>query len=1037
MWKTFCPLLLMLSTFDFPRDKSAARAEPAPAAVELVIRGDDLSHREETRGRTGNRDEISDGGVPEDQETSSELVGRWRNNDGALEPKWRDGDTVPLLPFSQFSEYTKDKIDNDDEDDYGRRGTKYRENNGPDEPPRSRSSPRISYPEYTDYELAGDKRGREEYEEVSPRKKDTRPASNRNAASSKGTSKETLDFAENKDATSSRYREAFQLKDYEHELGDGEYLKPRPRKRRPPQNYEFALAKNETSSNERKLESNSGPWPRTNVKKNPSESDARNDRFVRNSVELKSLLKMQQEEGLSLSELLQRRNLTLNDLLRGKADVINALKSKDNEEAEDYIEEASKIMSHTFTRVSVAKKPPWITDLELRNTKSSQIKDEHTILIIPVDGMNLTNSAGPGSSLTKRVGIVHSGAENATMGGSMIVPDPPRAKVTPTTSSPTMIATSSSMELLPSNDSAGKSPNGGETRGEGLDEDEIMEFSDFTDYKNGRNSMSPVWLMVKDQENDKSSAGSVKDNYQDSGSTLSIEQILSPTERSKLARNSSSVSKNGEQPGAKAAKTLTKDDERVTTEHPEGDYSSFSEQEYQDDAPFMYHDLEQNTQVNSPIDEHDMSRTIMREIESALDAVSYGSNFTMDDRQVVLNNASEENVQYSLRNHQIVNETEKKSYEDIVSEVEPEARAEIFELFASGSAGKRLERLLKSRNMSLEELIALRQRGSSKVHLAEVSRLKVQKSNDGHRTEGTAVLELVTLSPAKNVHESQQRSGSFENSTLTPKDFVHPEADTTQQQILTSDSTVQNEGAILDPLSNEAAEEQEDIKGRHRTVQIVDLLTTFGSLPFAKDIQRDFAGDYDIVERRKLPKQDSKVGVAFVNDDAEATRSNDTPSVVQSGYVKEVMKQEPSSIDIRTVYGDTSNPVAEEEDDEKGKTLSKVKPSIIASGAILGVTIVVFLAIFIVCRIRQKQKYRYRNTFSRAVFQGPMLAARKLSNSSSLSTVMINVVATSTTKRPERNEIREPVGDADLKSDIDNDSLDANDSWETIPDYMK
>ena len=1033
----------MLFTFDFPRDRSA-RAEPARAGVGLVIRGDDLSHREETRGRTGHRDDISDGGILEAQESSSELVGRWRNNDGALEPKWRDGDTVPLLPFSQFSQYTKDKIDNDDDDDYGRRGAKYRQNNGRDDPPRSRSSHRISYPEYTDYELAGNKRGREEHEEVLPRKKDTRSAINRNPASSKGTGKETLALAENKDAASSRYREAFQVKDYEHELDDGEYLKPRPRKRRPPQNYEFALAENETSSNERKLESNSGPWARTNVKKNPSDSETRNGQFVRNSVELKSLLKMQQEEGLSLSELLQRRNLTLNDLLRGKADVINALKSKDNEEAEDYIEEASKIMSHTFTRVSVAKKPEWITDLEFGSTKSSRIKDEHRILIIPVGGMNLTNSAGPVSSLTKHVGIVHSEAENATMGGSMIAPDHPRARVTPpTTSSPAMIATSlpvatNSMELLPSNDSTGKSPNGGETRGEGLDEDEIMEFSDFTDYKNGRNSMSPVWLMVKDQENDKSSAGGVKDNYQDSGSTLSIEQLLSPTERSMLAKNSSSVSKSGEQPGVKAAKTLAKDEERVITEHPEGDYSSFSEHEYQDDAPFMYHDLEQNTQVNSPIDEHDTSRTIMREIESALEAVSYGANFTMDDRQVVLNHASAANVHHHPSNHQNVNETEKKSYEDIVSEVEPEARAEIFELFASGSAGKRLERLLKSRNMSLEELIALRQRGSSRVHLAEVSRLKVQKPNDGHRTEGAAVLELVTLSPAKNVYELEQKSGrSFENSTLTPKDFVRPEEDATRQQVFTSESTVQNEAAVPDTRSNEAAEEQEDIKGRHRTVEIVDLLTTFGSLPFAKDIQRDFAGEYDILERRKLPKEDSKVGVAFANEDAKATRANDTPNVVQSGYVKEVMKQEPSSIDIRTVYGDTSDPVAEEEDNEKGKTLSKVKPSIIASGAILGVTIVVFLAIFIVCRIRQKQKYRYRNTFSKAVFQGPMLAARKLSNSSSLSTVMINVVATSTTKRPERNEIREPVGDADPKSDIDNDSLDANDSWETIPDYMK
>lgn len=950
---------------------------------------------------------------------------------------------MPLLPFFQFSRYSRDKIDSEDEEEgYGHQGPKYR-GDGEQGALRSRSNLRTSYSDYEDYDSIGNRRGYRERGAL-PRKRNNQPFSTQSTVNSRQADKEILNFAENKDAASTRYQGVFQVhaNDYEHELDDEEYLKPRPRKRRPPQNYEFALVENETSSNERELEANPEAGSITNVKKNPSDSDSKDSQFLQNAMELKSLLKMQQEEGLSLSELLQRRNLTLNDLLKGKADAINALRSKDSGEGEDYAEEASRTASSSFTKVSAAKKPQWVTGAEPASVKNSQKTEELRISIIPVDVTDLANATGPVSSGTKRT-VMYSEAESATAGKSILATlDPPRTKATPLASAPATIATSlptatNSMESVPSSDAAGKLANGGEMKAGGLDEDEIMEFSDFTDYKNGRASMSPVWLMMKDQENERSTVAGVNDDDEDRGSTLSIEQLLSPTERTKPVKNVSIALENG-QARVEADQILANED-----------YGVFSEQEYQDDAPTTYHDLEHNTQVNAPVDENDMNGSIMQEIESALDAMSYGTNFTMNNHPASVKNEPEEGADYPPRNHQNVNATEKKSYDEIVSEVEPEARAEIFELFASGSAGKRLERLLKSRNMSLEELIALRQRGSSKVHLAEVTRLRVQKPN-GELQEGRSK-QITTVPLQTGLRESGQRdtdtrtTGSSEDykgindasseSTLKPTNLVPTEESATQRSHSTS-NYAKNEDSSHGIYYN-GNEEREDIKERHREIHIVDILTTFGSLPFAKNIQRDFAGEYDIADRKRLPGQGSDLGVVFVKDNAEAIRANDTSNDVQSGYVKEIVKEDPSSIDTRTAYRETDSVFDKDEKNEDGKALSKVKPSIIASGAILGVTIVVFLAIFIVCRIRQKQKYRYRNTFSRAVFQGPMLAARKLSNSSSLSTVMVNVVATSTTKRPDKNEMQETVGDMDFKSDIENDSLDANDSWETIPDYMK
>ncbi|XP_076661693.1 uncharacterized protein LOC143365419 [Halictus rubicundus] len=999
MWKIFCPLLLMLFTFDYPRGRSA-RAEPIRANGELDPRDDDQNHREEIRKRAEIKNDDPKFPFYGDDENSSERIGRWRKNGEALEPKWRDGDTVPLLPFSQLTRYTAGDLDNIEEDEEvsNPRGPKFKQNG---ETQFSRNTERIPYADHRDYGSIDQKRENRN-EEILSRKRNNRPA---NAFKPEATSNDeeetkTEDLAERRrESTSTKYREAFQVRpnDYEHELDDEEYLKPRPRKRRPPQNYEFALTWNETSRPEA-----SGFKP--NVQTTSSESESRNQ-FAKNAMELKSLLKMQQEEGLSLSELLQRRNLTLNDLLKGRADAINALRSKDAD-TDDYVDERTTIPP---LAKSTTKRPSR-TSTEATRSKSSL--REGIISIVPVVVDLHENASGPSEM---RLG-------QSTTGKSFDT-ELPRARGTPsagiltlvTTSMPFPVATNS-MELLRSEESTASLRGNGEIRFDGLDEDEIMEFSDFPDYKNGRNAMSPVWLTVKDENGE--SPELPRENYEDKGSTLSIEQLLNPTERSK------STSEN--------EKRMNTEDSVTIGRPGKEDYNMYMDHEYQDDASAAYQD--RNVEVTTSTDESDHGKTVTSGMEIMLDSPTDGNSTKH-------HGTNPDDANYTLRHEHGVNATTKKSYDDIISEVEPEARAEIFELFASGSAGKRLERLLKSRNMSLEELIALRQRGSSKVHLAEVSRIKVTKLKNENKEENSS--DAATSSFTENGTGEGRAIGnnydkrvngylteSYENvpkSASYPVNFIQPEEITTARSVSTVATSRTEDGSVLDG--------KEEI-GERREVQIVDLLTTFDSLPFAKDIQRKLAGEYNREEKKRLPADDDNLRMIVVNN-REIVGANDTANTIQSGFVKEIVKHEPNSIDIRTIYRETDVFTDDEGRSEKERTLSKIRPSIIASGAILGVTIVVFLAIFITCRIKQKQKYRYRNTFSRAVFQGPMLAARKLSNSSSLSTVMVNVIATSTTKRPEKNDTVVHAGEMDSKSDIDNDSLDANDSWETIPDYMK
>ncbi|XP_033207370.1 uncharacterized protein LOC117166973 [Belonocnema kinseyi] len=949
-----------------------------------------------------------------------ESIGRWRSNGKALEPKWRDGDSVPLVPFQSATVKNKSsnvknqssiEVDEDkDEKTFinNRHSTHWMSQSEEKEiiitdkydfNKRHKPDNKNDYQGFRSPELRLSRRRKppqlEDEVIYHPSEKSSSSSEDfqeeNNARNKKESKIPTLSYDNNEylERVALRYRETFQNHPNEYELNDEEYQRPRPRKRRPPQNYEFSEVKTSPLSSTDKI--TSSPTYSTIKSQRRQEATRRNNLTRTNhnrttiktdsekpseNSELKSLLKMQQVEGVSLSETLQRRNLTLSDLLQGKADIINLLKSthEDNESEEELnarvkaVEVLKISASSTSGTSSTTQRTPWLpakilgnpvdpfSNFRAASTQAYQkvlpTQEERKDRIRPTESMNAVKM--PISSENPIV---------VTTTESVNIQDKERVKIT-------------------------------------YDEDEIMEFSDFT-MKNSKTSTIPNNSEKK--ETTQPSISEADKFNRDSESTLSIEHILSSTKQPSLTENESAIDTFWEQ-----SRERIRFENKIPHSGQEDDHISSTEMssfdfEYQNDGP------------------HDTSHKI-----------AYQKNEETHEEEPNSKELTPKNSQTSdfPQNH--------KTYlnhknDQIYLEMEPDARAEILELFDSGSSANKLESLLRARNMSLDDLIALRQRGSSQLHLAEVAQIRdnsfrssapkdEQNQDFQEKKEDAKIVKSdCTLPPV--VKELVEWIKQKEPTKETPKEILHIK----EFETLPPNWFDQFGYPQIEQRSKE--QELEEFNAEKFRERGTDVNPESSNQP---DNLID-ALNFDSSEHFKNRQNPEEI--LFYTSEVPPSnlpeRRNNSMISIENVRVQEIES------DISGTFNNIYRLNADEGKSEERNSISRVRPSIIASGAILGATIVGFLGIFIACRIRQKQKYTYRNTFSRAVFQSPILTTRKLSNSSSLNTIMVNVVATSTTKRPEKTGSPETDDDYDHKSDIENDSLDANDSWETIPDFMK
>ncbi|XP_008554713.1 putative uncharacterized protein DDB_G0277255 [Microplitis demolitor] len=831
----------------------------------------------------------------------------------------------------------------------------------------------------------------------------------------------------------------------EYELNDEEYQRPRPRKRRPPSNYEFEEVDKSSPGNS---ELKSKERPVVNHRRNRTRNNETEVHKLENT-ELKSLLKMQQVEGTSLSEILQRRNLSLSDLLKRKSEVINVLKNKDDDlDNSGSIDNITSIFNYDSNNnssnsnnndnndndnsnnnnkiknsIKEANERRWRRPFrrnKLRvpsrrtTTSRTPLKESTTEETSPENiDEDKKSTEEPERKYNEKLSTI------SKLSPSIIFPRLNSFTKRPVTLIPTSTSTTTTAKPATKSQTVIKEATDERTANEGRlkpgqsDDDEIMEFSDFStvstdvdqESDGDKTERSDFPVTERSDTNYYFNGGNTifsrfEDLTKDIGSTLSIEHILTT------------------QPPTKPTKVDPIDESN----------NLFSESDdYQNDG--LKHEQED--------DEGNFAGTTL----------GYEGTDDLDYDSTSPSNASKN----KNRNSEI--------YERIVSEMEPEVRAEIFELISTGSSAKRLEEILRSRNMSIDELIALRQRGSSRVHLAELSRLRSRSGSE--TSDDDPVTEPVT---------------STESSRIDTDD---------------DDDDLKKEPIIIDLFGNKGFEagiinEKNETGSKKNLLKLDDLLSAFDSLPFL----RNYTIDDEIVEKVSTVTSTSttesfKYEIKNIFDEFRAGRvgfagdkaggggtgihaqemkiireelgindkrtgkniridvnNKENGSVEQEmGTVEEIIRKF-ESLDSTEETNPTVPEVKPVEINLAGeverKNLSRVRPSIIASGAILGMTIVGFLVIFIVCRIKQKQRYRYKNSFAKTVFQTPAMSGRKLSNSSSLNTIMVNVVATSTAKRAVQRETQQVEEHFDCsKSDIDNDSLDANDSWETIPDFMK
>ena len=955
-------------------------------------------------------------------EVSGHPIGRWRSTGKALEPKWRDGDYVPLVPFHTETVPNKSSIEknqpsiedseeNDDKNYASKRQHALRKLRNQekstiisDEYDFNRShkpNDKNDYRRFRNPEIRLKRRRRppqleneEKYQPVPNEYEDLLEINNQDG-SKKGRHVPSLsnDNSRYLEGVALRYRETFQNHPNEYELNDEEYQRPRPRKRRPPQNDEFVEVKTSTFSNDKVT---SSPLSSTTNSERKQKTTQPNDIIRRNNnrtlignsnydqppknTELESLLKMQQVEGLSLSDSLQG-NLTLSDLLQGKTDVINLLKSRheDNESKElNSMAKSIETIKNSGSSndiPSTTERVPW-RPRQTVPTKSFQkpVSDQFSIF-------------RAASTDVYQIMPTQEEKENVHPTESM------KSTKIPVSSEVPIVVTTTESVILQEKDKVKIT----------YDEDEIMEFSDFTVNNSKPSSKTDCYERTINYE----TTSKIDSFNRDSKSTLSNKDTLDPTEQSSISENGS------------------KED---------GDKFSKQSERIQYENKIAYSGNENDNIRNTKIDSFELEYQD-DEGHDSIHEIGYKENIKILKEEATFKEDSRTTEEPPLPSHKTF--LNHKNYE-IYPEMEPDARAEILELFNTNSSANKLESLLKARNMSIEDLIALRRRGSSQLHLAEVA-----QSRDN----------LFRLSTDKDVGESQDfQNNSHENEnvkTVKPDCSSFREAKVFVKRIEDEELNKKPMEEVLhikefetlppnwsdqfgDPDSFTSNKERKQESKEQINLERFEETRT-EQFPESFKESDGFLNTLSNLESSRSSKtEQSTEGISYyTNNSEEPDRRNNSMILTEDDRVHE------SVSDVSNTFSNIYRLNSDNKESREKHSISKIKPSIIASGAILGVTIVVFLGIFIACRIRQKQKYTYRNTFSRTVFQSPVVASRKLSNSSSLNTIMVNVVATSTTKRPEKTQSPETDDEYDVKSDIENDSLDANDSWETIPEYMK
>jgi hypothetical protein len=301
----------------------------------------------------------------------------------------------------------------------------------------------------------------------------------------------------------------------------------------------------------------------------------------------------------------------------------------------------------------------------------------------------------------------------------------------------------------------------------------------------------------------------------------------------------------------------------------------------------------------------------------------------------------------------------KNSYEDVdVTESNPslftdlhhnsslEDKSDILELLGDRRSGARLTKILLQRNMSLDELLDQRERGSSQLHLAEIMNAKSRSLSAPRSEDRWDIVTAFEHFPRFNIGnlksvkpddiQTDSRGFSYFASIIN----IQPTDDGFKEKIV--------------PKEIESASKTNNEYPTWRSVAYNGHINPFESHNFNGQEGPHTA----IVSSRALPPQSGEADVEYQshnNDDDEnmaktvqqieneVARANDILDLELSGhsFTRNAVRIENSYMSIG------------------------VRSAIIASSCIVGVSLFIFIIIFVTCKWRQRQlnKLNYMESF--------------------------------------------------------------------------
>uniref|UniRef100_A0A182SKF9 Uncharacterized protein n=1 Tax=Anopheles maculatus TaxID=74869 RepID=A0A182SKF9_9DIPT len=278
-----------------------------------------------------------------------------------------------------------------------------------------------------------------------------------------------------------------------------------------------------------------------------------------------------------------------------------------------------------------------------------------------------------------------------------------------------------------------------------------------------------------------------------------------------------------------------------------------------------------------------------------------------------------------------VTESNPSLFNDLSPIASADDRRELLELMEDRRIGSRLAKVLSQRNMTLEQLLEHRRRGSSQLHLAEIANGKVKPIDDK--------IDIVTAFE----HFPRFNIGNLRS--IRPDDI---KLDSQGFSYFTSIINIRP--------SDEAYKEARALQDRHRPRRPPSSPSNHrGETHF---LVKGGSKDRLLVPSRMSAGMEHAYGSNNENYDhqADPNEVGDLLDLELSGHGFQHHRS--ASVTIES----TSMPVG-------------VRSAIVASSAIVGVSLFIFIAIFVACRLRQRrrQKLNYTENFNMAKGRLPIL----------------------------------------------------------------